>query len=159
MSQKTLSKWLKWVIVGTGICALAVYLAVVPSYGASVAARNPEFAYRYWPWLIFIWITAVPCFAAMFCGWRIASNIGRDRSFIMDNAVLLKWISWLAAGDAAFFFVGNVLYLALDLSHPGVTLFSLLVVFAGVALSVGAAALSHLVRKAAALQDENDLTI
>ncbi|MCR4771070.1 MAG: DUF2975 domain-containing protein, partial [Oscillospiraceae bacterium] len=32
-------------------------------------------------------------------------------------------------------------------------------VFAGIALSVGAAALSHLVRKAAALQDENDLTI
>lgn len=159
MGQKTLSNWLRLVIVGTGICALAVYLVIVPSYGVSVAARNPEFAYRYWPWLIFIWLTAVPCFAALFLGWRIAANIGRDRSFTMENADKLKWISWLAAGDAAFFFIGNVLYLALNLSHPGVTLLSLLVVFAGVALSVGAAALSHLVRKAAILQSESDLTI
>jgi hypothetical protein len=33
------------------------------------------------------------------------------------------------------------------------------VVFAGVAITVAAAALSHLVRKAAALQEESDLTI
>ena len=159
MGQKTLSKWLKLVIVGTALCGLAVYLAVVPSYGAAVAERNPEFAYRYWPWMIFIWLTALPFFTALVFGWRIAANIGRDRSFTMDNAFLLKWILWLAAGDGIFFFVGNVLFLALNLSHPGVTLFSMLAVFAAVAVSVGAAALSHLVRKAAALQDENDLTI
>ena len=99
MGQKTLSNWLRLVIVGTGICALAVYLVIVPSYGVSVAARNPECAYRYWPWLIFIWLTAVPCFAALFLGWRIAANIGRDRSFTMENADKLKWISWLAAGE------------------------------------------------------------
>ena len=45
------------------------------------------------------------------------------------------------------------------MSHPGVTLLSLLVVFVGIAAAVAAAALSRLVKKAAALQEQSDLTI
>ena len=45
------------------------------------------------------------------------------------------------------------------MSHPGVALFSLIVVFAGVAVAVAAAALSYLVKKAAVLQEQSDLTI
>ena len=77
----------------------------------------------------------------------------------MENAKLLALISRLAAGDAVFFFVGNVALWLLDMSHPGVVLLSLLVVFAGVAVSVAAACLSHLVRKAAVLQEQSDYTI
>ena len=39
------------------------------------------------------------------------------------------------------------------------TLMCLIVVFVGVAISVAAAALSHLVMKAAMLQEQSDLTI
>lgn len=159
MEQKALSKWLKWVIVGVGICALLVYLFLIPGCGKSLAARYPEFANRYWPWLIFLWATGVPCFAALGLGWKIAASIGMDRSFTLSNARLLKWISYLAAGDSVFFFLGNVALLLCNMSHPGVTLFSLLVVFAGIAVTVAAAALSHLVQKAAALQEQSDLTI
>ena len=45
------------------------------------------------------------------------------------------------------------------MSHPGVALASLLGVFAGVAVAIAAAALSHLVRKAAELQEQSDYTI
>ena len=45
------------------------------------------------------------------------------------------------------------------MSHPGVAIASLAVVFVGVAVAVGAAALSHLVGKAALLQEQSDLTI
>ena len=65
----------------------------------------------------------------------------------------------LAAADAAFFFAGNLLLLLLDMSHPAVLLASLAVVFVGVAVAVGAAVLSHLAQKAAALQEQSDLTI
>ena len=92
-------------------------------------------------------------------GWMIAGNIGRDRSFCMDNAKYLKWISWLAAGDAIYFFAGNVVMLFANMNHPGVIIISLFVIFAGVAIAVAAAALSHLVKKAAVLQEESDLTI
>ena len=104
-------------------------------------------------------VTAVPCFAVLVLAWRIATNIGRDRSFSNENASLLKWISVLAAADAAFFFLGNVVMLLLDMSHPSVVLASFIIVFAGIAVAVISAVLSHLVKKAAVLQEESDLTI
>lgn len=159
MEQKDLSKWLKAILIGVGICGIIVFFFIIPSYGRSLVTLYPEFEYRYMPWLIFLWIMAVPCYIALFFGWKIAANIGNNRSFSFENARLLKWISWLAAGDSAFFFVGNIIMLLTDMSHPGVVLASLLVVFAGVAVTVVAAALSHLVKKAAALQEESDLTI
>ena len=159
MEQKTLSKWLKLILLGMGICGLAVYFLVVPSFGDSLRSQYPEFAGRYWPWLIFIWISGIPCYAALVLGWRIAANIGRDASFSMENARFLRSIAILAAVDAAYVFLGNLAMLFLDMSHPGVVLLSLLVVFAGAAVAVAAGALSHLVRKAALLQEENDLTI
>ena len=159
MEQKTLSKWLKLILLGMGICGLAVYLAVVPSFGDSLRSQYPEFAGRYWPWLIFIWVSGIPCYAVLVLGWRIAANIGRDASFSLENARFLRSIAVLAALDAAYVFLGNLAMLFLDMSHPGVVLLSLLVVFAGAAVAVAAGVLSHLVRKAALLQEENDLTI
>ena len=159
MEQKTLSKWLKLILLGMGICGLAVYLLVVPSFGDSLRSQYPEFADRYWPWLIFIWVSGIPCYAVLVLGWRIAANIGRDASFSLENARFLRSIAVLAVLDAAYVFLGNLAMLFLDMSHPGVVLLSLLVVFAGAAVAVAAAALSHLVRKAALLQEENDLTI
>ena len=159
MEQKTLSKWLKLILLGMGICGLAVYFLVVPSFGDSLRSQYPEFAGRYWPWLIFIWVSGIPCYAVLVLGWRIAANIGRDASFSLENARFLRSIAVLAALDAAYVFLGNLAMLFLDMSHPGVVLLSLLVVFAGAAVAVAAGALSHLVRKAALLQEENDLTI
>ncbi len=159
MEQKTLSKWLKLILLGMGICGLAVYLVVVPSFGDSLRSQYPEFAGRYWPWLIFIWVSGIPCYAVLVLGWRIAANIGRDASFSLENARFLRSIAVLAALDAAYVFLGNLAMLFLDMSHPGVVLLSLQVVFAGAAVAVAAGALSHLVRKAALLQEENDLTI
>lgn len=159
MEQKTLSIWLKCVIAGVGLCGLVVYLLALPACGGMLRDAYPEFSNRYWPWLIFLWVTGIPCYGALVLGWKIAGSIGRDRSFSEENARRLGWVSMLAAGDAAFFFAGNVLLLFLNMSHPGVLLASLGVVFAGAAVSVTAAALSHLVKKAAILQEQSDWTI
>lgn len=159
MEQKTLSRWLKCIIAGIGLCGLVACAVVFPALGAELRAEYPEFAGRFWPWLIFIWCSAIPCFAVLFFAWKIASNIGLDRSFSEENAKLLRWISGLSAGDAAFFFFGNILLLVLNMNHPGIILASLAVVFIGVAVAVASAALSHLVKKAAALQEQSDWTI
>ena len=159
MEQKGLATWLKIILVGVGICGLVVYFVVFPSYGESLVSDYPEFSNRFWPWLIFLWISGIPCYAVLVFGWKIAANIGRDQSFSNANAKYLKWIAWLAAGDGVFFFVGNMVLLFTNMSHPGIALFSLLVVFAGVAVAVASAVLSHLVQRAAVLQEQSDLTI
>lgn len=159
MDQKKLSNWLKVIIIGLGLCGLFVYGVIIPAYGASLVSLYPEFSGRYWPWLIFLLATGVPCYVALGLGWKTASSIGQDRTFTAGNARRLTLISRLAAGDAAFFFIGNAALMLLSMSHPGVFLGALLVVFAGVAVAAAAACLSHLVQKAAALQEQSDLTI
>lgn len=146
-------------IAGTGVCGVIIYAAIIPMLAEAAAEKYPEFSYCKWPWLILIWITAVPCFLVLVLAWRVALNIGHDRSFSASNAVLLKWVSVLAAADAAIFFVGNLVYLLLNMNHPSIVLLSFFIEFFGVAVSVSAAALSHLVMKAAVLQEESDLTI
>lgn len=159
MEQKALSRALKAAVIFVGLVLLFVYAFVLPAYGANIASLYPEFSGRYLPWLIFLCVTAVPCFTALALCWKIAASIGRDQSFTEQNAARLRIISLLAAGDSAYFFLGNIVLAALGMSHPGVLLFSLAFVLAGLAVTVAAAALSHLVKKAAALQEQSDLTI
>ena len=159
MGQKALAKWLKAILVGVGICGLIVYFLILPSYGQDLVFDYPEFRGRFWPWMVFLWCTGFPCYIALFFGWKIAGKIGTDQSFSDENACYLKWISWLAAGDAVFFFLGNLVFSFMDMSHPGVFLFLMLIVFAGIAVAVVSAVLSHRVKKAAVLQEQSDLTI
>ncbi len=159
MEQKTLSKWLKCILIGVGICGLIVYAVVIPMYGLHLKTLYPEFSNRFWPWQIFLWVSGIPCFAALVFVWKITTNIGRDQSFSKQNAQLLKWISNLSAADAGFFFAGNILLLLLNMSHPSVVIASFMIVFAGVTIAVVSAILSHLVKKAAVLQEQSDWTI
>ena len=159
MEQKTFAKLIKAIIIGVGIRGLFIYLYIIPDWGSELVAKYPEFGYCYLPWLIFLWITAIPCYAVLCLGWKITTNIGNDKSFSRDNANLLKWIATLAAGDSLFFFVGNVVLLFCNMNHPGILVASMIIVFAGVSITIVAAALSHLVRKAAILQEQADLTI
>ena len=159
MEQKHLSNWLKLILIGTGICGLILYAVAIPLLGESLRAEYPEYSHCFWPWLAFIWATGIPCLIALFCSWKIAVNIGNDQSFTDQNASLLKTISILAAADAGFFFLGNIAFLFLNMTHISVVIASFGIVFVGVAASVASAALSHLVKKAAVLQEQSDLTI
>ncbi len=159
MEQKKLSEWLKLIILGVGLCGLVVYGLIIPAYGRSLVAQYPEFSNRFVPWLIFLLATGIPCYAALVLGWKIAGSIGQDRSFSRENAKRLSVISRLAAGDAGFVFAGNVVLFLANMSHPGVFLGMLVIVFTGVAVAIAAACLSHLVQKATALQEQSDLTI
>ncbi len=159
MEQKKLAGWLKLIVIGIAVCAVYIYAVIIPGYGQMIVRQNPEFGYCYLPLLIFISITSIPIFGALFLALKIFANIGNDRSFCKENADHLKWISWLAGGDAAYFFLGNIVLMFMNMNHPGIVLYSLIVVFAGTAVSVASAALSHLVLKAALLQEESDLTV
>ncbi|MFR8207705.1 DUF2975 domain-containing protein [Hominenteromicrobium sp.] len=81
MEQKHLSNWLKLILIGVGICGLIIYFFVIPMYGLSLCSLYPEFSNRFWPWLLFIWISGIPCFMVLCYGWKISSNIGNDQSF------------------------------------------------------------------------------
>ena len=159
MNQQKLSVYLKIIIAVIGVCGLIVYFLILPTCGESLHASFPEFAAWHWPWLIFLWITAIPCFTVLFFGWQIAVNIGKDHSFSLENARLLQTIAWLVAGVTLYYFIGNVVFFFLNMNHPAIMLLSLLICSAGAAITVAAVCLSHLVRRAADLQEQSDLTV
>lgn len=159
MSQKSLSRWLKAIIGGMAICGALIYLYIIPILGRDLVDARPEYTSWYFPWLAVVLVSAIPCYWGLYFGWKISTEIGKDNSFSMENAEYLKNISILAALDSLYFFAANVVFMVINMNHPGVFLISLIVVFIGVAVTVAAAALSHLVRKAAEIQQENELTI
>ena len=136
MQKKSLSNWLKVIIIGMGMIGLLFYGLIVPMLGDDIVSHYPEY------------------FA-----WKISTNIGKDNSFCKENAISMKHISTLVAGDSIFFFAGNIIYLVMGFNHPSVVLVSLLVVFIGISIAGMAAVLSHLILRAAQIKEENDLTI
>ncbi len=159
MTQKSLSNWLKAVLAGIAACGAILYACLIPMFGKDLVHANPELSYYYAPWLAVIWISAIPCYLALYFGWKITVEIGRDNSFSMDNSRYLKYIAVLALADSGYFFLANLALLILNMNHPSVLLGSLFLEFAGVAVAVAAAVLSHLVQKAAKIQEENEFTI
>lgn len=159
MKQESLAKWLKGIIIGVFVCGLILCFYVLPFWGKEVIEENLELSHGFLPWLIFLWIAALPCFAVLILGWKVAGEIDADRSFSEKNAKYLKLVSGLALADSAFIFTGNLLYLILGFSRFGILFLCCLVVFVGIAVSVAAALVSHLVYKAAHMQEENELTI
>lgn len=159
MRSDALAKWLKVIIIGVGVCGLLTYMVILPRFGLYLVDQNSMLEKNLPPWMVLLWLSAVPCYAVLFLGWKVAENIGKDESFCTQNATYLKWVAYLALGDSVFIFVAHVIFLVLDMSAAVVMLVIIVIVFIGIAISICAASLSHLVMKAAEIKEENDLTI
>lgn len=159
MEQHRLIKWLKFLVIFVAGCGMVMDLGVLPGVGSWMVDLAPEFGGYFWPWLIFLWILSVPCYMALWMAWKIFTDIEKDKAFTMENAKRMGNVSFLAAADAVLLVVGNVVYLILHMNHPGVLLASFFIALVGIAIAIAAAMLSHLIRKAARLQDESDWTI
>lgn len=155
MKQKELSILLRVIIA---ICALAALVfgafVCITAAKSILLDHNWESVYLSLTVLLF-----VPLFAALWELWRIFTEIGRDNSFCLENALRLRRVSFYAVADTILELISAVLLLSLDASHLVWLPVKLLLMLVGIAMAVACAALSHLTRKAALLKDENDLTI
>lgn len=159
MKQQSLSNWLKAVILGAALCGAVIYAIILPMFIKELIFLHTELQGSYWPWMIFLWCSGIPCYVVLLYSWKIAVSIGEDRAFTLKNCRRLRMISYLAALDALFFFVGNLILFFLKMNLPGTVLCSLFIVFTGAAISCAAAVLSHLVEKATHMREEQELTI
>ena len=145
MKQRKLANLLKMMIIGVGVCGLFVYAMVVPPLGRAM--------------LFAVLLTAIPCYVALVHSWQVMSNIANDESFTVGNAKLLGSIASLARIDSVFLLVWSVLFFTIKLTNLQIFVVSLFIVFIGIVVAAIFAALSHLVLRAADLQDQYDLTI
>lgn len=159
MKPKTIAVLMRIILIGFALCGIGLLAVAFPSLGMSLVYDNPEFSFAYVPWMTLLCVCAAPCYAILVLGWLIAGNIARGNAFSIADSKLLKAIAVIAGADSLLFLLGNIIYLFLNMNHPGVLLMSLFVVFVGAAVAVASAALSSLTSRAADIQDENSLTI
>ena len=145
MKQKKLANLLKLMIIGVGVCGLFVYAMVIPPLGRTM--------------LFAVMLTASPFYVALVHSWKIMSNIANDDSFTIENADLLAKIASLARIDSVFLLAWSVLFFTIKLINLQILVVSLFIVFIGIVVAAIFAVLSHLVLRAADLQDQYDLTI
>lgn len=157
--MKKLSVTLKLSIGGMALCGLVLYFGAIPIFALSMRTAYPEFANRFWPWLAFLWGSALPCYGVLFYGWRVAGEIGRGNAFSGENAASLRAVARLAVLDTVYFALGNIILFLLSMSHPGIALGLMAVCVVGVIFAAVADTLSKLIAEAARLREEQDLTI
>jgi hypothetical protein len=141
-------------VILTAICGLFLCLYVIPSWGESIIYANPEFSSWFWPWLVFSWLVALPCFIILVFVWKVSGAVTQETVFTALTAKWVKMGAILLLSDAVFLFVGNIVLFLFGMNHPGMLLLSIMGGLFAVALSLLAAVLSRYLTKAAVLQEE-----
>lgn len=159
MSQKTLSILAKIIIILFAVLGIAFYGIAVPFGGRDLLSDAPELQYCYFPWLIFIELMVIPDYLVLGFAWKIAGSIGKGKAFSKDNGKRFRSISLISLITTVYFFVGNTVFFLLNMNHPAVYIVSFALAFIGASIAAASAILSYLSNKAAALQEESDLTI
>ncbi len=157
MSHRDLSKILKIFTVIIALFCIIFFFLVLPLVGWKVAFVDGKRVF--WQWAVFLWLAAIPCFVALYKFAKICTEISRDNSFSKINTRYLNDIAKCALIDSVFFFIGNLVFLILNMSTLSVFAVSLVIDCGGIAVSLAAVILSRLVSKAAEMKEENELTI
>ena len=139
-----------------GLLAAFVFLPILAS---ALLEEFPAYQKWYWPCLIYGWVVLLPGFAGLWEFWKICVEIGRDNSFSQKNALSLFRICLLALTMAALLAVGVAALCLLGMGLPALLIAMLGFAEACALVALLANALAQLVRRAAAIKSENDLTI
>lgn len=139
-----------------GLLAAFVFL---PMLASALLEEFPAYQKWYWPCLIYGWVVLLPGFVGLWEFWKICVEIGRDNSFSQKNARALFRICLLALTMAALLAVGVAALCLLGMGLPALLIAMLGFAAACALVALLANALAQLVRRAAAIKSENDLTI
>lgn len=150
---------MKIAVLIAAVCGLFICMFVIPSFGATIIYRYPEFSSWYWPWLIFAWLFSLPCFVLLICVWRISNGVKNETVFTLKTAKLVRTGAILLLSDAVLLLVGNIFLWLLNMNHPGVILMMVVIALFEVIAALFAAIVSRYLTKAAILQEESDGTL
>ena len=139
-----------------GLLAAFVFL---PMLASALLEEFPAYQKWYGPCLIYGWAVLAPGFVGLWEFWKICVEIGRDNSFSQKNARALFRICLLALTMAALLAVGVAALCLLGMGLPALLIAMLGFAAACALVALLANALAQLVRRAAAINNENDLTI
>ena len=150
---------MKLAAVAAAALGLLAAFVLLPALASAMLEEYPAYQKWYWPCLIYGWVVLLPGFAGLWEFWKICVEIGRDNSFSQKNARALFRICLLALTMAALLAAGVAALCLLGMGLPALLIAMLGFAAACALVALLANALAQLVRRAAAIKSENDLTI
>ncbi len=150
---------MKLAAVAAAALGLLAAFVLLPALASAMLEEYPAYQKWYWPGLIYCWVVLLPGFAGLWEFWKICGQIGCDNSFSQENARSLFRICLLALTMAALLAAGVAALCLLGMGLPALLIAMLGFAAACALVALLANALSQLVRRAAAIKSENDLTI
>ena len=150
---------MKLAAVAMAVIGALVAFVLVPVAARAMLWEYPERGAWYWPGMIYAWAVLAPGFCGLWEFWKICVRIGQNDSFSRGNAQSLFRICGLALGMAALLVAGAAALCILRMGQPGLLLLMLGGAAACAIVALLACALGQLVRRAAVLQSESELTI
>lgn len=159
MSQNSIARVLKIFCCVVAVVGAFFFFVYAPLMVDELVLMFPEAAYLKWPGLIGIWVIAMLCYMVLGTFWGICVRIGEDNSFCNENADAMKRMGFLSF-TVAVLLSGAMIFLGC-LGFLGIAYFIVYFLLMCVVCGVGVLcmALSALIRRAAQLKEENDLTI
>jgi hypothetical protein len=159
MKHAVLARCLKGIEIFIVLVGVLFYALMVPAVIGQFGRDFPEFEYLVMPSIIVISLSAIPVLVALALFWMICSNIARENSFCIANAKYLTAIGICSIIDSVYCFAFAVYLGSVGASSPGTAIICLGIIVAGLAIAVAAFLLSHLVYKAAQMEDEIKHTV
>lgn len=159
MKLSTASVLLKIVLVISAIVVALVVFWCVPFYMRHVIDVRPDLGgWDFWM-RAYALLVASPVWVTIVLLWKVFGTIPQSDAFSQMNARRFQWIAWLAEGDlclvggfALFLLISGVIAPFLVMCFGGA-------LFGGIAAAIVFHVLAGLVRNAAELKQDSDMTI
>ena len=153
--------FLKIALVLIGIPILALCIFLVPKIANYTAELLPNIAYIKYLVFIYLYVTAIPFYFALYQAFKLLSYIDKNKAFSGLSVRALKNIKYCAVTISIFYAAGMpVFYLMAEIDDaPGIIVIGLVIIFASMVIAVFAAVLQKLLKEAIDIKSENDLTV
>ncbi|MBU8612666.1 MULTISPECIES: DUF2975 domain-containing protein [Bacillus] len=153
--------FLKIALVLIGIPILALCIFLVPKIANYSADIFPNIAYIKYLVFIYLYVTAIPFYFALYQAFKLLSYIDKNKAFSGLSVRALKNIKYCAVTISIFYAAGMpVFYLMAEIDDaPGIIVIGLIIIFASMVIAVFAAVLQKLLKEAIDIKSENDLTV
>lgn len=153
--------FLKIALVLIGIPILALCIFLVPKIANYSADIFPNIAYIKYLVFIYLYVTSIPFYFALYQAFKLLSYIDKNKAFSGLSVRALKNIKYCAITISIFYAAGMpVFYLMAEIDDaPGIIVIGLVIIFASMVIAVFAAVLQKLLKEAIDIKSENDLTV
>ncbi|MGG1015048.1 DUF2975 domain-containing protein [Bacillus subtilis] len=153
--------FLKIALVLIGIPILALCIFLVPKIANYSAELFPNIAYIKYLVFIYLYVTAIPFYFALYQAFKLLNYIDKNKAFSGLSVRALKNIKYCAVTISIFYAAGMpVFYLMAEIDDaPGIIVIGLIIIFASMVIAVFAAVLQKLLKEAIDIKSENDLTV